>query len=738
MKTLLNFFLKLFTSHRTPYTLHLTAFFFCSFGQATAQSDTLTSKTTTAVTVVASKPFIQTMVDKTVLNIASKPTAAGQNALELLKSAPGVVVDPNENIQMGGKTGVTVLIDDRNTQLSAQDLAQLLKSIDADNIKEIEIITNPSARFDAAGNAGIINIRLKKSLTNGYNASITGSYSQSTHARGSGSTTMNYRKNKLNWYGNAGFNKGFQITTANNDRITNIKTYQQRGLEDDAFHSSNIRSGIDYMLNKKTTIGVLWMHNNRYSGMDNKNYTIVQENNAPDTNVVTRSIAPFTTGRNNININYRYVNDKKSELNIDADYTSFISTLNNTITTERFNNSFAKYGGESIRNNASVKINIKSIKADYTKYINEKSKLTTGFKLVQTSANNQLAVTQFSNNAWNIDTGKTNAFKFNESIQAAYLGYETSFKKLTLQAGLRAEYSMVNGYSVDLKNNSVTKPDTAYLNLFPTLFIQYKINEHNQLGLSLGRRIDRPTYQDQNPFIYVLDAFNSEQGNPYLIPQITQNIELGYTYKYASSIKVKYSHTSQYIEMLTYQTGNNTVLIPQNVGTRKVINIALSTAKNINQWWSLYINAEPYYQQYKTRLNSFGTNEQIQQQSWGFNGYLSNTFNLMKGFKADISSWFNYQNTTTIYKAKPIGSINIGVSKKIMKEHASLKLAVNDLFNTQRWEQTAVTSSLNLLTYRKWESRNITISFSYRFGNNKIKSAREREVGSTDEMDRIK
>lgn len=170
--------------------------------QAIPKEDTLVAKAISELTVVSSKPFVQTLVDKTVLNISARPSLAGQNVLDILKSAPGVVVDPNENIQMGGKSGVTVMIDDRNTQLAAQDLAQLLKSIDADNIKEIEIISNPSARFDAAGNAGIINIKLKKSISNGLNGSVSGSYVQSTHARTSGTANMNLRKNNWNFFAN--------------------------------------------------------------------------------------------------------------------------------------------------------------------------------------------------------------------------------------------------------------------------------------------------------------------------------------------------------------------------------------------------------------------------------------------------------------------------------------------------------------------------------------------------------
>jgi len=709
-----------------------------SWGQIIIASDTVQLNGQSAITVVSAKPFIQTLVDKTVLNIAGRTGVNGQNALELLKLAPGVVVDPNEQIKMGGKDGVTVLIDDRNTQLSAQDLAQLLKSIEVDNIKEIEIITNPSAKYDAAGNAGIINIRLKKSITNGFNGSIAGNYIQSTHARGSATTSLNFRKNKWNWFANTSLNKGYQVTIANNIRNTPINQFIQRGNEIDDFNSNNIRVGLDYAVNKKSTIGILWMSNSRNTNMDNSNTTIVSQLLHPDTTVLSRSIAPFFTGRNNLNLNYKYTLYQKRELNIDADYTGFRSTLNNTVYTQSQTQLAQKFGETNTHNYAAVVITIGSIKVDYKQTLNANSSFDVGLKSIRTNANNSLNVINQVGNQVAVDTGKTNQFNFNENIQAAYFSYKHNFNKFSLQTGLRGEYTSVNGASVDLKNNRINKPDTNYLNLFPTLFLQYNLNETNQLGLSMSRRIDRPSYQDQNPFIYVLDAFNSEQGNPYLIPQFTNSVELSYTYKYATSFKIQLAKTEGYIELLTYQVGNKTILIPQNVGSRKVINFSFSTPFAPKKWWDIYMSASPFYQQYTTRLSSFNTNEQIQQQSWGFNGYLSNTFSFKNNWKLDVSGWFNYQNTTTIYQSKPLGSVNVGLSKNLFKNQSTLKMTINDLFNTQRWEQTALTSSINMQTYRKWESSNISISLSFRFGNNKIKSARERETGAKDEIGRIK
>ncbi|MBC7587696.1 MAG: TonB-dependent receptor [Chitinophagaceae bacterium] len=702
-----------------------------------SQTDTMMSRKVDSVTVLVKKPFIQMQVDKVVMNIESRPTAAGQNALELLKQAPSVLVDANENIQMGGKNGVQILIDGRNTNMSSQDVAQLLKSIEASNIKEIELITNPSAKYDAAGNAGIINIKLKKSITNGFNGNATTTYQQSTHARNNINGAFNFRRNKINWYANMGLGKGFQNTIANNDRITAPKNYTQRSIESDDYTDNNVRTGVDYNINKKNTLGILWMHNQHNTTMDNNSNTLVQQTTALDTNVRTRSLAPFTNGRNNFNFNYKF-SFNGEELNVDADYTKFNSALNNTVSNELSNQNNIKFANNTLQNNAAIGIQLSSIKIDYSKKIKSNTNIEGGIKTVFTNTNSNLNIQNYTNNSWLQDTGKNNRFTYKERMNAAYLNFNTSVKKFTFQMGLRAELTTVKGNATNLKNQSFNGPDTSYINLFPTVFVQYKLSDKHQLGMNYGKRIDRPSYQDQNPFVYVLDAFNSEVGNPYLMPQITHAVELSYTYKYASSIKIKYASTTNYIEQLTYQNGSNTVMVPQNAGSRQTINLSLSTPFQPDKWWNGYLSAEPYWQQYSTIINGYGVNTSTKQNSVGFNGYLGNWFTLKHNWKAELSGWFNYQNTTTIYTSKPIGSINIGASKNFLNNKVTLRCSINDVFNTQRWQQTVNTINVNIVTYRKWESRNISLSLNYRFGNTKIKAARERETGTEGELGRIK
>lgn len=695
------------------------------------------------IVVSNSKAFIEITTTKTILNIDGKPTATGSNGLELLRQAPGVVVDGNDNIKMGGKAGVTVLIDGRNPQLSGADLAQVLKGMDASNIKQIEVITNPGSQYDAAGNAGIINIILKKSLTNGSNGSINIINTQSIHSRQTVSTNLNARKGKLNLFGNGSLFTGLQHTITNSDRITENSTYTQRGTEQDHWKGYNFRIGADFYLTKKNTFGLMINGNYKHNDYPMPTTTLVQKMGSADTLINTKSDAVYITDRINYNANYSYKSTKGFEVNIDADYTPFSATLDNSIINQLQNAIHQIFATNGNKNVVAAAIDIYSIKGDISKLTISKGWLKTavveaGFKSVITSTNNNLQAMNYVTANYKTDTSKSNTFLYRENINAAYGNVTKAFGKLNVQLGFRVEQSIVKGTSINLLNNKITKPDTAYINLFPTVFLQYKLQQNHQLGLAFGKRIDRPSYQDQNTFIYQLDVYNSQQGNPYLLPQITKNLEVSYTYKYASQIKVSFSETKNLADQLVVINGKNAIQIPMNVGTRQSLNITLSSPITINKWYNAYVNVEPYYSHYTANLSGFGNQSNLDESGWGFNGYISNNFTISKTVRAEISGWFNYQNRSNIYVSNPLGSISMAASKQLLQKKATLKLALNDLFNTQRWEQSANFGNLNQTTYRKWESRNISLSFTYRFGNNFIKKSRERSTGNQDELGRIK
>ncbi len=693
-------------------------------------ADTLFKKMETVI-FKEQASFIKYESDKTILQVDGRPSLTGMNAFELLKQSPGIVVDPGENILMGGKSGVVVYIDNKPSQLSGQDLAQVLKSIDVSNIKSIELISNPSARFDAAGNAGIINILLKKSLQNGFNGNINASYVQSIHSRQNVGANLNFRKNNWNLFFNGSGYNGFQNTIANTDRILKGFEIIQRSLERDKFYGSTTRVGIDYRINKLQAVGITWMHNRKYSGMDNRSSSLIR-GAGNDSSINTRSVAPFENDRNIFNLNYT-ISKNKTKLTADADYIFYQSSLNNEILNSFVDERSQNYKNTHSRFNQSHNIQIRSFQIDIVSEIG-KWKVECGIKSIGSLTDNKLIVRVNASNSWITDSTRTNFFDLKENISAFYGSIKRDIKKFTFQFGLRTEYSKVSGTTSDLKDLKLNKPDTSYLNFFPTFYTVYRMAANHTIGLVLNRRIDRPAYQDQNPFIYALDAFNYEKGNPYLSPQFSNAIEVSYTYKYATSLKIKYAETKNYIEQLTFQDGKNSVLIPQNAGTRKMLNIVISSPLKINNWWNLYGFAEPFFQNYKINLEGFGLRETQQNKSWGLNSYLSSMISLPKKWKLDLSYWLNFQNRTTIYTSKPLSSLNLGIQKVLANEKLVLKFAITDILNDQKWEQSARTSNLNLLSYRKWESRNLTLSLSFRFGNDKIKAAREREFDTTERI----
>lgn len=701
-----------------------------SFAQTTDSTATgsLSLKTLSAVSVTSKPAPVKIALDRTIVNVAALPAAAGANALELMRNLPGVTVDAQENINVSGKGSVMVMIDDRPTYLSAQDLAALLKGIMADDVKEVELLSNPPARFDASGNAGIINIKMKKSAVTGVHSNVGGSWVQSTHARQNMSWSGNWRQRNLNFYWNASGNRGYQETVANNDRILKDGVITQRSLEEDKFWAASLRSGIDYKLNQKSTVGLLFTSNARHTTMQNNSVNSINKNF--DTAIQTATRLPQTITRNGLNANYAFTG-KRGGLNIDVDWSRYGAEYNNEV----LNTIFGKTAGQA--NDLQVGIQVWSARADWNRQMAKGIKLEGGVKWVHTANRSDLSSFGLSNRIWKQDSIRSVNFLFNERIAAAYGSVRHEGKKWSWQGGLRAEATSVKGKARNGVGTTDNRPDTSYINLFPSLYLQYNVAADHQLLFNASRRIDRPTYNDQNPFMYNLDAFNMEQGNPYLRPQISYVAEAGYSFKGSASLRLRATHTEGFIDQITYAFGNNTVMIPQNAGTRQQLSIPISAPVPIGKKVYTYLYAEPFYQRFNTTLQSFGASQQLKNSSWGFNGYLSLNVELQKGWSVNANSWYNFQNRTTIYRSLPINSVSIGGAKNIGKAW-NLRFVVNDLFNTQRWQQTATTENLQLTTYRKWESRNATISFSYRFGNNKIKEVRERQGGNEDELGRLK
>lgn len=706
------------------------------------QKDTLSQfnkeKKLTEVVIKTNKTFVEVQVDKTVLNVQNDIVATGGTLFEVLQRAPGVSITNEETINLAGKAGVNVLIDGRPTQMSEKDLANFLKATPGSTVDKVEIIMNPSAKYPAQGNAGIINIRMKKNTQKGTNGNISTAYTQGNHPNFNFSGNLNHRQGKWNWFANVAARKSRQNTNGAINRFVNsngtAKTFENTTIDQDASKNISLQTGADFYMNKKNTFGFIIKGNEYWSNLYTPGTTLIKTNNITDSSLNTLNDKNDRTSRYMANINYKYEDTLGYELNVDADYTSFKNNSNGLVTTDLLNKQNIKYGYTANDQDVLTGIKIYSIKTDFSKHFKKiNAKIEAGVKWNTIQTANDLKAFIWNVNQFKADTGRTNTFDYTETNYAAYTSFSQKIKKWEYQIGVRAEQSVIKGKSIGLKNIQQDYPDTSYFNLFPTAFIRYTMNDKNSFGLSFGRRINRPTYQDLNPFEYIYDNYARERGNPYLLPEFSNNIELTYSYRGALNIGLGYSHTNNSFQSISTQKGEVTEATNFNIGSQERYYMNFSLGMPITKWWESYINLSPFYKEYKGELPE----GKLDNTTWGMSWYSSQTFTLPKKWKAQLSSWGNIGTLDGIYKTSWLGSIDAGTSKSVLKEKLNIRLSVTDIFNTQRWKQKVDFGKVNFNYTRKWESRTVRLQLNWKLGKTNYKS-RDRELGAENENNRIK
>ena len=720
-------------------------FFLCLlafiFLQATAQKDSLrTLKDTLTgsaqnVTIQGKPPLIQHQLDKTIINVAANALSQGSSVFEVLQKSPGLSITGQDELVMNGKQGLNVYVDGRPTQLTGQDLAAYLKSIPAESVDKIELITNPSAKYDAAGNAGIINIRLKKNKALGTNGTVNGSYTQNYHYRTNGGLSINHRSKNVNLFGNYSLSHSFQHVRVFNTRTirdnTTSKNFITRQVEQDGYTSQNLRTGADFTLSKKSIIGLLYTRNQINNNTFAPGITTIGTT-VPDSVLKIMSQFNQFSLRQNANLNYRYEDTLGNTLNLDADYTWFGSDITNHVNNDLYTPADAFLRNQTIFNSQLNDIHIYSLKGDYLHPIKKwNAQLEAGAKATIARTSSDFGAQQMQAGYWKTDTGLSNLFTYNEAVLSAYGAWQGSIKKWQYKLGLRAEYTDVKGNSVSLNKAAIHQPDTSYFSLFPTAYLSYNWKDGaQQMKLAYSRRIGRPAYQDLNPFNKQTDQYTVETGNPYLKPAFTNNLELSFVYHYAMSATLGYSRTTQVSETGTYVKGNVWYLLPQNVGTQDNLFFSLNLPYSPAKWWETYTNTTLFYNHYKAQLSQGLLNAG----SIGMNLYNEQNFTLGKGWQTMTEYWGYLPGQQGIYKGEYLGSLSLGVQKKLMNNRASLRLHFHDVFRTQKWAQTVDFGNVQGSTYRRWEGQGIRLSFSLNFGGSSVKAIRQRNESSNERI----
>lgn len=692
------------------------------------------------VTVVSKKPMIEVKADKTVFNVEASINATGSNALELLQKSPGIQVDNNDNISMKGKTGVKVYIDGKMMQLDTKDLAAYLKGINSNDIEAIEMISNPSAKYDASGNAGIVNIRLKKNKKFGTNGSANMGFVQGFTPKGNGSINLNYRDQKINIFSNLSAGIGDNQSTLNLYRIQQDTLYNQQSVNINSNENFNVKAGADYFINSKHTIGVMATTN---FGNNEFKSTSGTEISYHPTGQYVKSLRaynniPGSRTNANFNINYRYIDTSGREINFDADYGLFRGT-------GRSYQPNYYYGGNNNllysiinRNYTPTDIDIYTAKIDIEQKLG-KGKLGYGAKTSFVTTKNTFDF--FNDNANGVPVkilDKSNSFTYKENVNAGYVNYQQQLnEKWSLQAGLRLEQTNSDG-TLSRADDIAQADDRVkrnYVDFFPSAALTWNLSKKHSLNLTYSRRIDRPTYQDLNPFENKLDELTYEKGNAFLRPQYTDNIELTHTFLGFLNSTVGYSYVKDYATQITDTTGNATFIQQKNLATQQIISFSIGSPLPIKKWWNGYANLWYNYQMFDGAIGANAVNINIP----SYGAYLQQTFTLGKDYDAEVSSYFNGPSIWgATWKTKPQGGVDVGIKKQFMQKRATVKFSATDIFHTNPWTATSDFGGTYIKGSGEWESRTFRVNFSWRFGSNEIKNARDRKTGLESESRRIK
>jgi hypothetical protein len=740
----------------------------------------LASKSLGEVTVSAKKPFIEQKLDKLVVNVENSIVATGNTVLEVLQKSPGVTVDNNDNISIKGKKGVQIYMDGKPTYLNQNDLANLLKNMTSEQIEKIEIITNPSSRYDAAGNSGIINIVTKKDKNLGTNGSVSGGMAMSlmpfdfqtglqkssnyqeieTAETGfipklNTNLNLNNRNKKVNIYGNLNFSDRESFQNNSYFRTIDEQTIEQYSLEQTFSKNFGYKAGIDYYISKKTTWGFmvngnLGEYGQRKPSTNNSYFKDVNGN----VNLIPRTTSNGTNSWKSgiFNTNLKHTFDSTGrELNIDFDF-SVYNNLNRELgmTTRFFTPEGIEFGNPLyVTSNIPNKYNIAAAKIDYTiPLIKSKSKLELGAKSSFVKSDNDIMF--FKNEK--VDIGRTNHFIYTENINAIYANFSKEInEKFSIQTGLRAEHWKAKGNSLTL--NEVRTREK--LQLFPTFFLSQKLNKNNSLNYSYSRRIDRPDYESLNPFIYFLDPYTFQIGNEYLRPQFANTFELTHTFKDAVVTTLGYSFTTDmmleviknakddpiFLERITKyslekEVDANKITFATKENLKRFSNYSLNISfpVPVTKSWMMNNNITTFYNQYEGVL----FDQMLSVGAFAYNLFSSQSITLKKGFTAEVSGWYNSRNVMGQFMGKPQGAVNLGIQKSMWQKRGILKLSVNDVFLTSYWNGDANFGGVNISVKNRWDARQVRLNFSYKFGNQQVKAARRRSTATESEQSRVK
>lgn len=681
------------------------------------------------VKVTARKRIIEYKADRTIFNVENSIAATGGDALDAIKRAPGVLVNNNQ-ITLAGKSSVAIMINGRLQQLSGDDLLQLLHSIPSDNILRIEIITSPSARYDAEGNSGIINLVLKRNKQKGFRGSATLSHEYNTGLNfPTGSFSIYYKKDKLNLFGTVnGGVQGYPYTAY-------INTYypDQYVLQNSRYPYVNrfarLQAGGDYMLTMKSNLGFTLSEG--FSGLDNREYIIASsyewDGYLDSTLRTTGKTTDRYRGTLTTNLNYEYrIDSTGRKINIDVDYYRQQGDRHRDFTIESSATASSLTTEKTSRVSSQPLTEIKSAKIDFEmpyKFarIIFGAKASEAYNILNNLFENKTGGSYVN------DTTKSNDFNYRETIKAAYITVNKSYKKFEFNIGLRAEHTRGVGVLVTASQTNILE----YTKLFPSASVQYKKSEKHVFSMNFARRINRPGYGLLNPFRYYYTTNTYSEGNPLLQPAFNYVTDIGYTYKSKLNVRLLYNRISNYYDARvsfvdTIQKTN--AFTRKNIGYKEIANMNISGSFQLAKWWELLGEVNGGF-------SKFAPFDKSGQSSYtGFYGYIDATNNLYlnkaRTLGFELSAYYYSPRQRDYVYWDKMTSVSVGLRHMLLNKNLVLVFYANDIFAQSFWLQTNKQNNTKEFSY---DGHSYRMSISYKFGN---KAIRAKQVRNMEEIQR--
>ena len=676
------------------------------------------------VVITAKKKLIERKVDKLIFNVENSISASGGDAIDALKITPRVKVK-NDNISMIGKNNMSVMVDDKLILLTGDELINFLKSIPSDNIKSIEVITTPPAKYDAEGNSGLINIKLKKSKLNQWNASLRSSYIQSTYPKGSFGGNFDYQKNKLSLYSNLNYVNGSNAPVETNKIYYPLGLWNEENKRRDFQNSVNGRIGADYKISEKFSVGMQYLGSFSKPKIAENSLTTIynQTNSQIDSYINTLSENLGKNNNHSLNLNSTVVFDTiGKKMNINLDYFKFKNDDNRIFNTINL---------LSANNTSLQDIQNYSAKIDFEhplKWIN----LSYGGKLSFIKTQNNVNYFDTTLGTPIFDPTQSNEFNYDENTQAIYLnGTKKLNEKWETQLGFRLENTQTEGVSKTLNQ----KNTNSYAKLFPTFYLTYTPNEKNSFSINYNKRINRPSYNRLNPFRWYSNPFSYTEGNPFLQPSFSNNLELNYTFNDNWSNSIYYSHTDNGFEQITIvdNTDNIQKTIAQNFFKTTIIGISESYTYNKLKWLSSTFSFDWNYSKSESLIPI--TNQNLN----GSNAYFStsNDFNLNKNktLLFNFSYWYNFKGTSDLDKNNAYSQLDASIKYFAFDKKLQISFNANDILSTNRPIYTSFTNNIQIDYKNYYDVRLFRLSLVYKFGNKNI-NVEKKEVGNQEEKER--